>query len=84
MGKRFDSLLFPGFKTKAFTLSYDDGVHQDRRLVKLFNEHGVKGTFNLNYGTLDHEEIVEFPGRPKTDISRVKKEEVKELYARSE
>ena len=84
MGKRFDSLLFPGFKTKAFTLSYDDGVHQDRRLVKLFNEHGVKGTFNLNYGTLDHEEIVEFPGRPKTDISRVKKEEVKELYANQE
>ena len=35
MGKRFDALLFPGRKHKAFTLSYDDGVVQDRRLIEL-------------------------------------------------
>ena len=81
MGKRFDSLLFPCFRNKAFTLSYDDGVIQDRRLVEIFNKYNVKCTFNLNFGVLDHEQIIEFPGRPKVDISRVKKEEVKALYA---
>ena len=84
MGKRFDTLLFPGFRNKAFTLSYDDGVIQDRRLVKLFHEHGVKGTFNLNYGVLEHRNIIRAPGRPEVDISKVTKEEVKMLYAGQE
>ncbi len=39
---------FPGGKTKAFTLSYDDGVLQDVRFVELLNRYGLKGTFNLN------------------------------------
>ena len=41
-------MRFPNFKLKAFTLSYDDGVAADVRLVKLFEQYGVKGTFNLN------------------------------------
>lgn len=43
---------FPEGKTKAFTMSYDDGNLQDRRLVELLNEYGIKSTFNLNYGRL--------------------------------
>lgn len=43
---------FPGGAHKALTLSYDDGVGQDRRLVALLNQHGMKGTFNLNYGMM--------------------------------
>ena len=39
---------YPGGKTKAFSLSYDDGVEQDARLVELLNRYGLKGTFNLN------------------------------------
>lgn len=39
---------FPGGKRKAFTLSYDDGWPQDRRLISMMNQYGVKGTFNLN------------------------------------
>lgn len=39
-----------GGKRKAVTFSYDDGVEQDRRLVGLFNEYGMKATFNLNSG----------------------------------
>ena len=35
-------------KAKTFTLSYDDGVVQDIRLVKLMEQYGVKGTFNIN------------------------------------
>ena len=43
-------ILFPGFKRKALTFSYDDGVRQDKRLVKLFLQHGLKGTFNICSG----------------------------------
>ena len=39
---------FPGGKTKCLTMSYDDGVKQDRRLIEIFNRHGIKGTFHLN------------------------------------
>jgi len=43
-------LRFPQGRTKALTLSYDDGVEQDMRLVEIMNRHGLKGTFNLNSG----------------------------------
>ncbi|AIQ46534.1 polysaccharide deacetylase [Paenibacillus sp. FSL R7-0273] len=46
--------LWPGGKTKAFTLSYDDGVEQDRRLLEIFNTYNLKATFNLNSG-IQHE-----------------------------
>ena len=35
-------------KRRALTMSYDDGVFQDRRLVEIFNKYGIKGTFHLN------------------------------------
>ncbi len=41
---------FPGGKHKVLTMSYDDGREEDRRLVALFNRHGIRGTFNLNAG----------------------------------
>lgn len=44
--------LFPGGKRKAVTLSYDDGVIHDRRLVEILNRHGVKASFHLNSGFL--------------------------------
>ena len=33
---------------KILTFSYDDGVDQDIRLIKLLDKYGMKGTFNLN------------------------------------
>lgn len=39
---------FPEWKHKVLTMSYDDGRPQDRRLVSLFNEYGIRGTFNIN------------------------------------
>jgi len=42
--------MFPQGKMKALTLSYDDGVEQDRRLVEILNCYGIKATFNLNSG----------------------------------
>ena len=43
-------MRFPGGKVKALTLSYDDGVEQDIRLITIMQEYGLKGTFNLNSG----------------------------------
>ena len=43
--------MWNGMK-KAITFSYDDGVTQDRRLVKIFDKYGLKSTFNLNSGFL--------------------------------
>ena len=42
--------LFPGGKKKVLTFSYDDGNDSDRRLVQIFTDHHMKGTFNLNSG----------------------------------
>ncbi|SDT88473.1 Polysaccharide deacetylase [Verrucomicrobium sp. GAS474] len=47
--------LFPGGVSRAVTLSYDDGVVEDRRLVEILNAHGLKGTFHLNSGVLGRE-----------------------------
>lgn len=41
-------MRFPGGKSKALTLSYDDGVRQDKRLLQIMQQHGLKGTFNIN------------------------------------
>ena len=51
---------FPGGKKKALTLSYDDGVEQDVKLIQILNRHGLKGTFNLNSGCYP-EEWAKFP-----------------------
>ena len=48
---------FPGGKHKALTFSFDDGRVEDRRLVELFNQYGMKGTFNLNSGLHNAERI---------------------------
>ncbi len=40
-------MRFPGFKTKAFTLSYDDGTRSDIRLAKLVNDYKLACTFNV-------------------------------------
>ncbi|MCI9574803.1 MAG: polysaccharide deacetylase family protein, partial [Lachnospiraceae bacterium] len=59
---------FPEGKTKALTMSYDDGRLQDERLVDIFNRNGIKGTFNLNYGLMEK------------DGNRIARERVRELY----
>ena len=43
---------YPGGKHKALTFSYDDGQIHDIRLAEILRSHGLKGTFNLNSGTL--------------------------------
>lgn len=83
MGKRFDTMLFPNGLAKAFTLSYDDGVRQDERLITMFDRYGAKCTFNLNYGVLGYRnEPVE--GRKFVDISKFEPGEVKDMYRNHE
>jgi peptidoglycan/xylan/chitin deacetylase (PgdA/CDA1 family) len=51
-------MLFPGGKSKAVILSFDDGGANDRRLVKLMNGLGLKGTFHLNSNKLGFKDYV--------------------------
>jgi peptidoglycan/xylan/chitin deacetylase (PgdA/CDA1 family) len=53
MMKRKIRYTYPKGLRKALTFSYDDGETGDRRLVGLFNEYGLKGTFHLNDGKFD-------------------------------
>ena len=41
-------MRYPDGKTNAVTFSYDDGVPQDKRLAALFDQYGMKATFNHN------------------------------------
>jgi len=51
----FLSMRFPGGKAKALTLSYDDAVQQDLRLMTILNKYGLKCTFNINTGLFAEE-----------------------------
>ena len=42
--------MIPHSFKKILTLSYDDGVEQDKKLVEILNKYGIKATFNLNSG----------------------------------
>ena len=75
MSKR-NFMLFPNFCQKAVTLSYDDGVRQDKKLIEIMLKHGLKGTFNINSGFFDKE----FNGQT---TGRMTKEEVLSLYVNS-
>ncbi len=66
-------LRFPGFRRKAVTLSYDDGVRQDKRLVDIMKRFGIKGTFNINGGTVAKEITSPTSGK-------LTKEEILETY----
>ena len=43
-------ILYHNACSKALTLSYDDGIEQDIRLINILNNYGLKATFNLNSG----------------------------------
>lgn len=67
-------LRFPGGKCKALTLSYDDGIRQDKRLVEILNKNGLKCTFNINsgmYGSIEE---------ANSEKGRMSLEEMKGLY----
>lgn len=68
---------------KFLTFSYDDGVTQDKRLVKIFNKYGLKATFNIN------SELLGTPGYLRRENmwighNKIELEEVAEVYKNHE
>ncbi len=74
--------MFHG-KKKAVTFSYDDGVKQDIRLIRLFDKYGMKCTFNLNSGLFGVEgDDIRKGVYIRAD--RLKKEEIRSVYENHE
>ena len=70
--------IWPEGHCGAVTSTWDDGTSHDRRLVGIFNQHGLKGSFYLNSGGL---------GRSAQETGwkdYVHADEVKSLYERHE
>lgn len=62
-------------KSKVLTLSYDDGVVQDIRMMQILDSHGIKCTFNISSGRYVPEETVR-----ESFTGRMKLSEAKQLY----
>ncbi len=60
--------FYKGGKRRCLTFSYDDNRAEDRELVRIFNEYGMKGTFHVNSAFLGKNE------------SFIAADEVAELY----
>jgi len=70
--KRIEICSFPQGKRIAVTTSFDDGDEGDRRIIASFNEWGLKGTFNLNSGSLRTNGIKsEYDTNQKLDRSEI-------------
>ena len=67
-------MRFPGGKAKVLTLSYDDGVFDDYRLIEIMSKNGLKGTFNINAGLI---------GKEPATRSRLNHDQIRELYVPS-
>ena len=72
-------ILFPEFKTKAVTFSYDDGTVEDKWLTDIFRKYNVKATFNINGGL--YNDICDFTHAGIfSHIVRIAPEWAKDLY----
>ncbi len=65
---------------KYFTLSYDDGVLQDKRLVEIFNRYNLKCTFNVNSGFFGQDGELIRLGKP-VQHNKMSEEEAMKTYA---
>lgn len=70
-------IRFPGGVNRCLTISYDDGVEQDRRLISLMKQYGIAGTFNLDSGLFSPEGTVHPEGKIHR---RMTESQCKELY----
>ena len=71
--------LYPNGKKQALTFSFDDNQNYDKRLIEIFDKYGMKGTFNINSGTLG------VTAEQNSDGNiYIKPEEVKEVYINHE
>jgi peptidoglycan/xylan/chitin deacetylase (PgdA/CDA1 family) len=51
-------MRYPGGLAKALTFSYDDAVEEDRELIRILDEYGMKATFNISSGLYAPEDHV--------------------------
>ena len=64
-------MRYKGFRSKALTLSYDDGVYSDIEFINILNKYNIKATFNLNSGLFNKDGMY---------IRRLTKDEALKLY----
>jgi len=70
-------------KLKAVTLSYDDGVEQDKRLVEILNRYSLKATFNINSGHFGRKHVHPaylFGKMNEFKVDRIPEDEIREVY----
>ncbi len=65
-------------KSKVLTLSYDDAVIFDKRLIEIMDKNGIRGTFNINSNLYHPENTPRESGQERLTLS-----EAKELYINS-
>lgn len=74
-------------KLKAITLSYDDGVEQDKRLIEILDRYSLKCTFNINSGLFDrrtsHQAML-FGKMTTFNNHRMPMDEIREVYRNHE
>jgi len=58
---------------KYFTMSFDDGVEQDKTVIALMKQYGIKGTFNLSAGLFGKQHNI-------ARIYKIPKDEIKQVY----
>ena len=74
--RNYHFLRFPGGKMRAFTMSYDDGVGTDVRLMEIMRQNGLKGAFNINAGFFPEQDL----DIEKHPTGRLSEAQVKKYY----
>lgn len=77
------SMLWPNGIYKAFTLSFDDGVLQDERLIGIMRKYGIKGTFNIDTGFMGWNDYI-VRDEKNIDHSHTTVENFKNMYSGQE
>lgn len=81
---------------KFFTVSFDDGLEQDKITLEMMRKYGVKGTFNLNSGLFGEKSDIKYMDKygmanvPKgqrkrgfwkfADADRIPADEIRQVY----
>ena len=74
-------------KNKAVTFSFDDGIEQDKRLIKILDRYGLKCTFNLNsgrFGNRGHYRRTAFGVTAEVEANVIPADEIKQVYENHE
>lgn len=68
---------------KFLTLSFDDGVKQDERFIKMLDERGLKCTFNINSGLLGNVHNAPYPGG-EVPHDEIEAKDLRDIYQNHE